>query len=123
VFEMKRAFGKLMDATVQDYEQRLATYQRDSDYMKMTLNQKIQNIIDQTEKQLESQTKLFEDRRAADIKGQQLMMDQRERQLKKNFSDMSISYQKKIDKMQVENDTKFKLMTNDYETKLKELKA
>ncbi len=36
---------------------------------------------------------------------------------------MNISYQKKIDKMQMENDSKFKLMVNEYETKLKEQKA
>lgn len=123
IFEMKRAFGRMMDATVQDYEQRLATYQRENEYLKMTMNQKIANIVDQTEKQLESQRVLFEDKRQADLKSQQLLMDQREAQLKRNFSDMNISYQKKIDKMQIENDTKFKLMTNDYETKLKELKA
>ena len=123
IFEMKREFSKLMDSTVQNYEQRLATFQRDNEYLKMTMDQKINNILDQTQKQLETQTKLFEDRRAADVKGQQLLMDQRESLLKKNFSQMNLTYQKKIDKMQVENDSKLKLITNDYESKLKELKA
>lgn len=123
IFEMKRAFGKMMDATVQDYETRLATYQRDNEYLKMSMNQKVQNIIDQTEAQLSSQKKLYDDRKTADTRDQQILMDQRENQLKRNFSDMSLSYQKKIDKMQMENDTKFKLMVNDYETKLKETKA
>ncbi|MCM2351081.1 MAG: hypothetical protein NDI69_13755 [Bacteriovoracaceae bacterium] len=123
LFEMKREFSKMMDGTVQDYEKRIANYQRDNEYLKMTMNQKVANIIDQTEKQLNSQRTLFEDRRAADIKGQQLLMDQRENQLKKKFSEMNHSYQKKIDKMQITNDTKLKLITNDYESKLKELKA
>jgi hypothetical protein len=123
IFEMKRAFGKMMDATVQDYETRLATYQRDNEYLKMNMNQKVQNIIDQTEKQLTSQKTLFDDRKKADDRDQQILMDQRENQLKRNFSDMNITYQKKIDKMQMENDSKFKLMVNDYETKLKEQKA
>jgi hypothetical protein len=123
IFEMKREFARMMDATVQDYEQRIATYQRDNDYLKLSMSEKIANIISQTEKQLESQQKLFEDRRAADQKGQQLLMDQRENQLKKDFKDMNLAYQKKIDKMQVENDSKLKLITNDYESKLKELKA
>ena len=122
-FEMKREFGKMMDATVQDYEQRLATYQRDNEYIKTNLTQKIQNVTDQTDKQLESQRTLFEDRRSADVKGQQLLMDQRESQLKKNFNTMNITYQKKIDKMQLESESKLKLITNDYESKLKELKA
>lgn len=123
IFEMKRAFGKMMDSTVNDYEQRLAIFQRENEYLKMSMNQKIANIVDQTEKQLESQRTLFDDRREADTKSQQILMDQREAQLKRNFSEMNITYQKKIDKMQMENETKFKLMTNDYETKLKELKA
>ena len=123
IFEMKRAFGKMMDATVQDYETRLATYQRDNEYLKMSMNQKVQNIVDQTEKQMSSQKTLFDDRREADMKDQQILMDQRESQLKRNFADMNLNYQKKIDKMQMENDSKFKLMTNDYETKLKEQKA
>lgn len=123
IFEMKRAFGKMMDATVQDYETRLATFQRDNEYLKMTMNQKVQNIIDQTEKQLQSQKALYDDRKMADMRDQQILMDQRENQLKRNFSEMNLTYQKKIDKMQMENDSKFKLMVNDYETKLKEQKA
>jgi hypothetical protein len=122
-FEMKREFGKVMDATVQDYEQRLATYQRDNEYIKTNLNQKIQNVIDQTEKQLDSQRTLFEDRRSADIKSQQLLMDERENSLKKNLNQMNLTYQKKIDKMQIESESKLKLITNGYETKLNELKA
>jgi len=123
IFEMKRAFSQMMDSTVQDYEKRIATYQKDNENLKMTMNQKVANIIDQTEKQLSSQRTLFEDRRAADQKDQQMMMDQRENLHKKKFSDMNITYQKKIDKMQIESDTKLKLITNDYESKLKELKA
>lgn len=123
IFEMKRAFNQMMESTVQDYEKRIATYQKDNDYLKMSMNQKVANIIDQTEKQLSSQRTLFEDRRTADQKDHQMMMDQKENLLKKKFDDMNISYQKKIDKMQIESDTKLKLITNDYETKLKELKA
>lgn len=123
IFSMKREFSKMMDSTVQDYETRISNYQRDNEYLKMTMDEKIRNITDQTEKQLESQRTLFEDRRAADVKGQQLLMDQRETQLKKNFVEMNNNYQKKIDKMQITNDSKLKLITNDYESKLKELRA
>lgn len=123
VFEMKRAFGKMMDATVQDYEQRIATYQRDNDYLKENMNQKIQTIMDQTDKQIESQRTLFEDRRKSDLKAHKMIMDERENQLQRNFSDMTLNFQKKIDKMQIENDSKIKLITNEYESRLKEMKA
>lgn len=123
IFELKRDFNKVMDATVQDYETRLSTYQRDNEYLKMTMDQKVSNIIDHTEKKLTSQKALFDARHAADVKGQQLLMDQKEAALKKNLSDMNIGFQKKIDKMQIDNDSKLKLITNEYENKLKELKA
>jgi hypothetical protein len=122
-FDMKRAFAKMMDDTIQEYENRLASYQRDNENLKMTMDQKVTNILDQTQKQIESQTKLFANRKSADLKDQQLLMDQRESQLKRNLSEMNSSYQKKIDKLMIENDTKFKLMTNEYENKLKENKA
>jgi hypothetical protein len=123
IFGMKREFSKLMDSTVNEYEQRLANFQRENEYLKLTMDQKVQNITDQTEKQLESQRQMFEDRKAADIKGQQLLMDQRESQLKSDMNHMSVSFQKKIDKMQITSETKLKLLTNDYENKLKELRA
>ncbi len=123
IFAMKREFAKMMDSTVQDYETRLATFQRDNEYLKMTMNQKIHNVTDQAQKTLDSERVLFESRRSADVKGQQILMDQRESQLKKNFTEMNSNYQKKIDKLQISSDTKLKLITNDYESKLKELKA
>jgi hypothetical protein len=123
IHDMKRAFGKIMDGTVQDFEQRLAASQRENESLKMNMGLKIQNILDQAEKQIETQRKIFEDRKEADARAQQSLMDARESQLKRNFAEMSMSYQKKIDKMQIHNDTKFKLMTNDYETKLKEQKV
>lgn len=123
IFEMKREFGKMMDSTVQDYEARLSKYQRENEYLKLTMDQKVQNIIDQTQKNLDTQRTLFEDRRAADVKGHQLLMDQREAQLKRNMTEVTSNFQRKLDKLQVANDSKLKLLTNDYENKLKELKA
>lgn len=123
IFELKREFGKVMDATVLDYEQRLATYQRDNEYLKTSMDQKISNITDQTSKQLESQRTLFEDRRSADIKNNQILVDQKEHTLKTDMNRMNLNFQKKIDKMQLDSDSKLKLLTNDYENKLKELRA
>jgi hypothetical protein len=122
-FEMKREFARLMDQTVQDYEQRLGNYQRDNEFLKMTMDQKVSNITDQTQKQLESQSTLFEARHTADLKNTQVQMDQREHHWKTASNQTSLNLQKKIDRMQVEGDTKLKLLTNEYENKLKELKA
>jgi len=123
VFEMKREFARLMDQTVQDYEQRLGNFQRDNEFLKMTMDQKVSYITDQTQKQLESQMTLFDDRRAADQKNTQLVIDQREHHWKTAANATTLNFQKKIDKMQIENDTRLKLLTNDYDNKFKELKA
>lgn len=123
VYELKRAFGKMMDATVQDYEQRLAVFQKENDYIKQTMELRIQNILEKTENQIESQRNLFEDRRKADLKGKQLVMDERENQLKRNMSQLNLNFQKKIDKLQIENEARLKLITDDYETKLRDTRA
>ena len=120
VFDMKRAFTKMMDMTVQDYEQQLALFQRENDNIKTALNQRIEDISEKYEKQLDTERAAFKDRHEADFKSQQVLMDERESELKKNISQLSINYQRKIDKMIVENETKLKLITNEYETKLQD---
>lgn len=123
IFALKREFSKMMDSTVLDYEQRLSNYQRDNEYLKTTMDQKISNITEQASKQLDSQRALYEDRRSADIKNNQILVDQKEHTLKTDMNRMNLNFQKKIDKMQIDSDSKLKLLTNDYENKLKELRA
>ena len=123
IYEMKREFSRLMDSTIHDYEQRLANYQRENEFLKMTMDQKVQNILDQTEKQLESQDKFTNDRRSADLKNYQMLLDQKDSQFKNDMTQMNTNYQRKIDQMQIASDTKIKLLTNDYENKLKDIKV
>jgi Ni,Fe-hydrogenase I large subunit len=78
------------------------------------------DISEKYEKQLDTERAVFKDRHEADFKSQQVLMDERESELKKNISQLSINYQRKIDKMIVENETKLKLITNEYETKLQD---
>jgi len=120
VFDMKRDFTKMMDMTVQDYEQQLALLHRENENVKIALNQRINDLTDKYEKQINSERAAFKDRHDADIKSQQVLMDERESELKKNISQLSINYQRKIDKMIVENETKLKLITNEYENKLQD---
>jgi hypothetical protein len=122
-FAMKREFSRLMDQTVQDYEQRLGNFKRDNDNLKMTMDQKIQSITEQADKALESQRILSEDRRSADLKNTQVLVDQKENHWKSTLNQTNATFRKKIDKMQIENDTTVKFITNDYEGKLKEMRA
>jgi hypothetical protein len=123
MFEMKREFAHLMDQAVQDFEQRLGIYKRDNEYLKMTMDQKVKNIIDQSDKKLESQTTLYEERISADHKNAMTLADQKEHNWKNTMYQTTTNFSKRIDKMQIDNDTTLKFLTNDYETKLKELKS
>jgi hypothetical protein len=121
LFELKRDFGQSMDKTIQNYEQRLATANRENDLLKMTMNQKVGNIIDQTEKQLEAERAINDGRRKSEQQDSQIAIDQREHKLRTEMNTVIVNYQRKLDKMQVDNDTKMKLITNNYENRLKEL--
>lgn len=123
IFTMKREFGKMMDSMVEDYEKRIGMYQRDNDHLKLLMDQKVQNIVDQMDKQVASMRKNFEEQRSAEAKAQALINDQREYQLNSTVTQLNSNFQKKLDKLQVTNDTKLKLLTNDYENKLKELRS
>ncbi len=123
IYDIKREFARLIDSTVNEYEQRLANYQRDNEYLKMTMDQKVENILDQTDKKIDSQEKFNDDRRSADLKNYQMIMDQKDSQYKNDITQMNANYQRKIDQMQVASDTKIKLITNDYENKLKDIKV
>jgi hypothetical protein len=123
IIDMKRAFEKMLNSTVNDYEQRLAGYQRENELLKVTMDQKIKMIIDKTQNELDSQRTLFKDRHQEDVRNQQMVMDDKENQLKQTITDLNNHYQKKIDKMQIESETKLKLITDEYETKLRTIRA
>jgi hypothetical protein len=121
IFELKRNFGKVMDATVTDYEMRLDNYKRDNDNLKAGFEQKLRQIMDNSDKQMVTQKKIYEDKRTADQKSYQLLMDQRENDLKKRINELNSSYQRKIDNLVSENDRRMKSVTGEYESRLKEL--
>ena len=120
---MNREFSRMMDSTVHEYEQRLAKYQRDNENMKLTLDQKIQEMTDQSEKQLESQRSFYEERRVADMKTHHILMDEKDSRHKTESMQLSMNFQAKIDKMQIASESKLKTVTSDYETKLRDLRV
>lgn len=121
LFDMKREFSKLLDTTVFEYENRLGNYQRENETLRLEMDTKVNNIVDQMDKSLETERKLNTDKRTADLRSHQLLRDQRENGLKTQMNEMSTGYQRKMDNMQIESDLKLKLLTNEYENKLKQL--
>ncbi len=120
VFEMKREFAIEMDRTVQSYEQRLASAARENGYLKLTMDQKVENIMDQSQKKMDSERTIFEERRKADKQDALLAIDQREHKLRTEMNTVIVNYQTKLDKMQIDTETKMKLITNNYENRLSE---
>ncbi len=123
LYDIKREFSIEMDQTVQGYEHKLATFKRENEYIKMVMDQKVHNIIDQTDKKLESERAIMNEIRTTEKRDTQLASDQKENKLRTDINNLVVNYSRKLDKMQMENDTKFKIMTNDYENRLKELNA
>lgn len=123
MLEIKREFQKLMDGTVADYEKRLNNYQKDNENLKLTMEQKIQTITDQAQKEVESQRRLFDDRRVADLRAHQLLQDQKDNDFKRKLDEMNVTYEKRMNQMQSNHDAKFKLAVNEYENRLKEAMA
>lgn len=121
IFEMKREFSRLMDQTVTDYEKRLNKYQKDFESMKNGMDLKIQNVMDQSSKEVESQRKLFDDRRKADLRAHQLLQDQKDNSFKQTIDGMNVNFEKKLNLMVSNYEAKLKLITNEYENKLKVL--
>jgi hypothetical protein len=122
ISSMNQEFSRVMGSTVDDYEKRIADKQRENELLKMTMDQRIQGLIDTQEKEIESERKMVDQRAKAEIKALHVAQEQREGQHRTTLNQLNYSYQKKLDKMQVENDSKLKLITNDYENKLKELR-
>lgn len=120
---MKREFARSMDATVNEYEQKLAQFQKENELLKMSMESKIASVIDQTDNKLNTMAKLYEERRTADMRDHQLLTEQKENNLKSTINQINLTSQKKMDQMGLMNDRKLKLLTDDYENKLRELQA
>ncbi len=121
VVEMKRAFEKMLKSTAYEYEQRLAGSEREIELLNVTMDQKIQMIQDKNKNEFDSQRMLFEDRHNEGIRNQQMILDDKEYQLRQTITDLNSHYQKKIDKMQIEGESNLKLITDNYETRLRNL--
>lgn len=119
LFDMKREQGKAMDRSVAEYEMRLATKQKEYENMRTALEDKLATTIDESDKKLENALKTYEERRLSDLRDHQLLTEQKENQLKGTINMLNLTHQKKMDQMGQLSDRKIKLLTQDYENKLK----
>lgn len=121
--DMKAEFNRQLDQTIQSYEFRLSTAQKNFDELRMSSDQKMASMAQQAETELDYERKTASERRDAEVRGLKAAMDEAEHKHRMEVNGMMINYQKQLAKIQAQNDLKLKLISNDYETKLKDANA
>lgn len=121
--DMKAEFNRQLDQTVQGYEFRLAMADKDFSELKTVTEQKMAAMNHQASAELEHERKSGAERRDAEVRGLKAAMGEMGHKHRMEVNSMMINFQKQIAKMQAQSDLKLKLITNDYESKLKEANA
>lgn len=123
MFYLRREMGREMDATVQNYENKIANLQKENELLREKMDQKVSDIISYTDQKLETQKSLYEEQRKADQNDQKIAQDEREHQIKSDTNRIIVNFQQKLEKLQAQSTARIKLLTNEYENKLREQAA
>jgi hypothetical protein len=119
ITELRRNFNKLMDTTSGDYESRLNTANRENGQLRTELDQKVSFLMSDADRRVEQQTRMYEDKRQADLKAAQALMDHRQAAFQAKIRDVSNSYQQKMDQQTYDSEMRLKQVTKDFEAQLK----
>lgn len=119
ILELRRNFGKLMDTTVSNYEARLKSVERENISLKQDLDLKVSMVMEEADNQIRLQTEMYNEKRIADQKSAQAIMDVRDKNFQNKVMELSDSFQKKMDNQSQVNELTMKKVVNDYENKLK----
>ncbi len=119
ITDLRRNFNKLMDTTSGDYESRLNTANRENGQLRTELDQKVSFLMGDADRRVEQQTRMYEDKRQADLKAAQALMDHRQSAFQAKIRDVSNSYQQKMDQQTYDSEMRLKQVTKDFEAQLK----
>jgi hypothetical protein len=119
ITELRRSFNKLMDTTSGDYESRLDTANRENGQLRTELDQKVSFLMGDADRRVEQQTRMYEDKRQADLKAAQALMDQRQSAFQAKIREVSNSYQQKMDQQTYDSEMRLKQVTKNFEAQLK----
>jgi len=119
ITDLRRNFNKLMDTTSGDYESRLNTANRENSQLRTELDQKVSFLMSDADRRVEQQTRMYEDKRQADLKAAQALMDHRQASFQAKIRDVSNSYQQKMDQQTYDAEMRLKQVTKDFEAQLK----
>ncbi len=121
--DMKAEFNRQLDQTIQGYEFRLSGAEKKFAEYQMSAEQKMASMAQQSEKELDYERTTGAERRNAEVRGLKSAIDEQEHKHRMEVNNMMVNFQKQIAKTQSQSDLKLKLMSNDFETKLKEAQA
>lgn len=119
ILDLRRNFNNLMDTTVGNYETRLAASNRENAQLRDELDQKVGFVMAEADRQLKQQQQIYEDKRQADSKANQMLMDQRENNLRNKILEVSNSYSRKMDQQTYNSEMKLKGTVSEYENRIK----
>jgi len=119
MLDLRRNFNNLMDTTVGNSETRLAASNRENAQLRDELDQKVGFVMAEADRQLKQQQQIYEDKRQADAKSNQMLMDQRENNLRNKILEVSNSYSRKMDQQTYNSEMKLKVTVIDYENRIK----
>ena len=121
--DMKEEYNRHLDQTVLGYELRLSAAEKNFDDLKTNSEQRIASIEHQNESELSYEKTTGAERRNAEVRGLKAAMGEQAHNHRMQVNNMIVNYSKQLDKVHSQNDLKLKLITNDYESKLKEAQA
>ncbi len=119
ILELRRNFGKLMDSTVGNYESRMKTMERENARLRQDLDLKVGMVMENADNQVRLQQSLYNEKKVADQKASQAVMDARDTNFNNKILQLSDSFQQKMDNQSQLNELQNKQLVNDYESKLK----
>jgi hypothetical protein len=118
--DMKAEYNRHLDQTIQGYEYQIAMAEKEINDLKILSDQKIASLIQQNEVELDYERSTGAERRNAEVRGLKAALGEQSHNHRMEVNKMMVNYQKQLAKIQSQNDLKLKLITNEYETKLKE---
>jgi hypothetical protein len=119
ITELRRNFNKLIDTTSGEYESRLDTAQRENSQLREELNAKVSFLMGDADRRVEQQTRMYEDKRQADLRAAQALMDHRQTAFQTKVREVSNSYQQKMDQQTYDSEMRLKQATKEFETQMK----
>jgi hypothetical protein len=120
IIDLRKSFSRLMDTTVTGYETRMRQLEKENEKLRQELDFKVSQVMSNADKESRILNEIYKEKRVADKRAAQNLMDTRDAHFKNKITEISDSFQRKMDQERQAMETQNRSMINDYESKLKE---